>query len=218
MESPITLIRIWSDRGGSPNRRRAGFGVSNTASGVATEYNTAGVGVTAASNPSSANSKLKSGLPSGQVWSGYGTDFLRLRRASRQTLSSPHWTARFPATTGVPLRSWSTTAPMAVYTGLGIGVSELGPTLYAANFGNGSIDTFDKKFKPAPLAGGFIDPNLPAGYAPTSIQRFGQRMYVTYGQPNGHGGFIGGPVRGRSMRSTWTETWCNGWFFRATAI
>jgi hypothetical protein len=87
--------------------------VSNTSNGLATEYNTAGVGVTAAFIPPSSSSKLKSGLPTGQVWSGYGTDFLRLRRASRQTLSSPHWTARFPATTGVPLRSWWTTAPMA---------------------------------------------------------------------------------------------------------
>jgi uncharacterized protein (TIGR03118 family) len=106
----------------------------------------------------------------------------------------------------------------AVYTGLGIGASKLGPTLYAANFGNGTIDTFDKNFKLAPLAGGFIDPALPAGYAPTNIQRLGQRMCVTYGQPDGHGGFIRGPCMGSIGAFDLKEALCSGWFFRAMAI
>jgi hypothetical protein len=55
--------------------------VSNTSNGLATEYNTAGVGVTAAAIPPSANSKLKSGLPTGQVWSGYGAGFFEVATA-----------------------------------------------------------------------------------------------------------------------------------------
>jgi hypothetical protein len=50
-----------------------------------------------------------------------------------------------------------------VYTGLAIGVSSAGPTLYAANFSQGTIDTWDKNWKPITLPGGFQDQNLPGG-------------------------------------------------------
>ncbi len=55
--------------------------MSNTSNGLATEYNTVGVGVTAAVIPPSAGSKLKSGLPTGQVWSGYGAGFFEVAAA-----------------------------------------------------------------------------------------------------------------------------------------
>ena len=171
--------------------------VSNAASGMATEYNTAGVGVTAAIIPPSANSKLKSGLPTGQVWSGYGAGFFEVAAGKPANFIFATLDGTISGNNGGTATIMvDNGANGAVYTGLGIGVSKLGPTLYAANFGNGTIDTFDTNFKPAPLAGGFIDPNLPAGYAPTNIQRFGQRMYVTYGPSDGHGGFIGGPGTG----------------------
>lgn len=68
----------------------------------------------------------------------------------------------------------------AVYKGLALGVSSSGPTLYAANFNSGKIDVFDSTFAAANVAGGFNDPNLPAGFAPFNIQRFGPRLFVTY--------------------------------------
>jgi len=171
--------------------------VSNTASGMATEYNTAGVGLTAAVIPPSATSKLKSGLPTGQVWSGYGAGFFEVAAAKPANFIFAAIDGTISGNRGGTATSMvDNGANGAVYTGLGTGVSKLGPTLYAANFGNGTIDTFDKNFKLAPLAGGFIDPALPAGYAPTNIQRFGQRMYGTYAPPDGHGGFITGAGTG----------------------
>src|SRR5262249_20349566 len=50
------------------------FWVSNAATGTSTLYNTAGVPNTAvvANVPPSGASKLKTGIPTGQVWSGFG--------------------------------------------------------------------------------------------------------------------------------------------------
>jgi uncharacterized protein (TIGR03118 family) len=166
--------------------------VSNTSNGLATEYNTAGVGVTAAAIPPSASSKLKSGLPTGQVWSGYGAGFFEVAAGKPANFIFATLDGTISGNNGGTVTIMVDNGSKgAVYTGLGIGASKAGPTLYAANFGNGTIDTFDKNFKPVMVAGSFFDPDLPAGYAPTNVQRFGQRLYVTYGLADGKGGFIG---------------------------
>ena len=77
----------------------------------------------------------------------------------------------------------------AVYTGLAIGVSSAGPTLYAANFSKGTIDTFDRTWKSIGLSGGFLDPDLPAGFYPSNIQRYGRRLYVAYNISDGSGSY-----------------------------
>lgn len=77
--------------------------------------------------------------------------------------------------------------PSAVYTGLALAVSSQGPALYAADFKNRVIEAFDRAFRPIRLPGGFRDPNLPAGYAPFNIQRFGQSLYVTYARQSASG-------------------------------
>jgi uncharacterized protein (TIGR03118 family) len=171
--------------------------VSNTSNGLATEYNTAGVGVTAAVIPPSASSKVKFGLPTGQVWSGYGAGFFEVAPAKPANFIFATLDGTISGNNGGTATVMVDNGPKgAVYTGLGIGVSKAGPTLYAANFGNGTIDTFDKNFKPVTLAGGFFDPDLQPGYAPANIQRFGQRLYVTYGLPDGNGGFLSSPGAG----------------------
>jgi uncharacterized protein (TIGR03118 family) len=58
-----------------------------------------------------------------------------------------------------------------------------GPTLYAANFHNGTIDVFDSNF--SPVTGGFVDPNLPANYAPFAIASIDNLLYVTFALQNG---------------------------------
>jgi uncharacterized protein (TIGR03118 family) len=74
--------------------------------------------------------------------------------------------------------------PGAVYKGLAISNfdSGTGPgTLYAANFRAGTIDAFDSSFNQT-LAGpgDFVDPNLPAGYAPFNDKVINGELYVTY--------------------------------------
>ena len=69
----------------------------------------------------------------------------------------------------------------AVYKGLAIGVSPTsGPLLYATNFNAGTVDTFDANFSPIVTPGGFMDPNLPSGFAPFGIQRIGRKLFVSY--------------------------------------
>ena len=68
----------------------------------------------------------------------------------------------------------------AVYKGVALANTSNGPMLYAANFNAATIDVFDGNFSPILSAGAFTDANLPGGFAPFNVQRFGQRLYVTY--------------------------------------
>src|SRR5437867_10139948 len=64
----------------------------------------------------------------------------------------------------------------AVYKGLAIATTTAGDRLYATNFHAGTVDVFDASFSPVP--GGFTDPALPAGYAPSGIRIWGGAIYV----------------------------------------
>jgi uncharacterized protein (TIGR03118 family) len=66
----------------------------------------------------------------------------------------------------------------AIYKGLAIATTSSGDRLYATDFHNGAVDVFDAQFHP--VAGGFTDPDLPAGYAPFGIRNLGGVIYVTY--------------------------------------
>jgi uncharacterized protein (TIGR03118 family) len=72
------------------------------------------------------------------------------------------------------------TSATAVYKGLAIASTHDGTFLYATNFHDGTIDVFDKDFAPATLSGTFMDPNIPAGFAPFGIQSLNGKLYVTY--------------------------------------
>lgn len=69
----------------------------------------------------------------------------------------------------------------AQYTGLALGSSGGGNYLYAANHAGG-IDVFNQNFAEVTLAGGFTDPNLPAGLTPFNVANVGGRLFVTYAQ------------------------------------
>ncbi len=70
----------------------------------------------------------------------------------------------------------------AVYKGLAIGQASDGRTyLYAANFRSGRVEAYDDTFTPVELPGGlFVDPRIPAGYAPFNVQELGGLLYVSY--------------------------------------
>jgi len=68
----------------------------------------------------------------------------------------------------------------AVYKGLALVVSPA-VQLYAANFKSGGIDVFDAQFKPVTMStGSFVDPKVPAGFAPFNIWNIGGKLYVAY--------------------------------------
>jgi uncharacterized protein (TIGR03118 family) len=72
----------------------------------------------------------------------------------------------------------------AVYKGLATAQASDGHTyLYAANFRSGRVEVYDSNFKPAELPGGmFVDPRIPAGYAPFNVQELAGKLYVTYAE------------------------------------
>ncbi|TML13717.1 MAG: TIGR03118 family protein [Actinobacteria bacterium] len=68
------------------------------------------------------------------------------------------------------------TTPGAKYKGLAIA----GSTLYATDFHNGRVDVFNGSFQPVNITGAFVDPGIPAGYAPFGIQNVAGEIVVTY--------------------------------------
>jgi len=82
-----------------------------------------------------------------------------------------------------------TAATGAVYKSLVFGLSAKGLLLYAANFRHATVDVFGPNganglFTPATTDGAFIDPNIPAGYAPFGIANLDGDLFVTYAKQN----------------------------------
>jgi uncharacterized protein (TIGR03118 family) len=76
----------------------------------------------------------------------------------------------------------------ALYKGLAIASFAGANFLYAADFRHGAVDVYDASFRKVSLpGGGFVDPTLPAGYAPFGIQAIGGKIYVSYAQRAGTG-------------------------------
>jgi len=67
----------------------------------------------------------------------------------------------------------------AVYKGITIVKDGDANLLCATNFRAGNVDVFDKNFT---FVGNnrFVDPNIPAGFAPFNIQVIGEKVYITY--------------------------------------
>lgn len=87
--------------------------------------------------------------------------------------------------------------PNASYKGIAIGTNASGDFLFAANFASGKVDVFNSAFGAASVPGKFLDPSLPAGYAPFGIQNINGKIYVSYGlQQAGSGDEAHGPGLG----------------------
>src|SRR5207248_7680790 len=85
----------------------------------------------------------------------------------------------------------------AIYKGLALATIATDAYLYAADFHNSAINVFKGNAASPNLAGNFVDPTLPAGYAPFNVQMLNGRVYVAYAQqdPAAHDE-VTGPGRG----------------------
>ena len=159
------------------------FWVSNHLSGTSTLYNGAGsINATVVTIPPAAGSAAGAlGRPTGQVRNGTANVF---------KLANGNAASFIFATEDGTISGWNggtaaaimadNSAAKAVYKGLAIGTSAVGPTLYAANFRTGTIDVFDSSWAPVKLAGTFSDPALLPGYAPFNIWNLNNNLYVAY--------------------------------------
>lgn len=79
------------------------------------------------------------------------------------------------------------TVPGASFTGLAVD----GATLYAADFGRGTVDVFNSAFKQVLTRGAFVDRELPPGFKPFNAQAIGGNIVVTYARPDPRTGKAG---------------------------
>jgi len=76
----------------------------------------------------------------------------------------------------------------AVYKGIATANDGGANFIYATDFHNAKVDVFDNNFNSVKTKP-FVDPGIPAGYAPFNIQNIGNRLYVTYAKqlaPDNH--------------------------------
>ena len=109
-----------------------------------------------------------------------------------------------------------------VYKGIALATISGNSYAYLANFRTGNIDVLKGNGAAIDLSGNFLDPNLPAGYAPFDVQNIGGVIYVTYaiqdaakhddvpGAGNGivdtfdlNGNFLGRLITGGALNSPW---------------
>jgi uncharacterized protein (TIGR03118 family) len=74
----------------------------------------------------------------------------------------------------------SNTTSGPVYKGLVFGTNANGVFLFATNFRGGTVDVFDHNYQPATTDGGFMDPDIPTGFAPFGIESIDGNLFVTY--------------------------------------
>ena len=96
----------------------------------------------------------------------------------------------------------------AVYKGVAISTFHGAPRLFATDFHNRKVDTFDGDYAPVTPGGAFVDPELATltedgttpgeMYAPFNIRRFGDNLLVTFALQKGpdNDDDDGGPGRG----------------------
>jgi len=164
------------------------FWVSDGGTGLSTVYSSNGTpSATKPSVPPSAKGTTPS-TPTGIVFNGTGGFLVQGKAPSFIFVTADGtvsgWASAVSATQAQLMVDNSGSG--AVYYGLAISATttNAAPLLYAANFASGNIDVFDTNYKPAVLPAGFVDPAVPAGYAPFNIQNLGGKLYVMYAKQN----------------------------------
>jgi uncharacterized protein (TIGR03118 family) len=98
------------------------------------------------------------------------------------------WNPAVPAAGSTVTEVGAAAEDGASYKGLAIGSVGSANYLYAADFHNAKVDVFDGAFDLQTWAGAFVDPGIPAGYAPFGIQNLNGTIFVTYAKQDADAG------------------------------
>ena len=158
------------------------FWIGNNGTGTSTLYGTTGAAialVVTIPTPSASTGGAVSGVianttTSFPVATGKNASFIFCTEDG--TVSG--WSSS--VNSGVPVITVNNSASNAVFKGCAIGGTSAAPVLYVTDFHNGVVDMFDANFNPIAAAAVFVDPAIPAGFAPFNIMNFGGTIYVTY--------------------------------------
>jgi uncharacterized protein (TIGR03118 family) len=173
------LVNAWGlSRGtGSP------FWISDNGTGVSTLYDSTGAivplvvkipppkGGTAPSAPTGTVFNFTTGFNLGPP----GTPAIFLFSTEDGTVAG--WNPSINATTAVRRIDHSQTG--AIFKGLAIAMTALGPRLYTTNFATGKVEVYDTTFTKLPTTG-FMDSQLPPDFVPFGIQNVGGNIVVTF--------------------------------------
>jgi len=190
------LVNAWgiTHRGASP------WWVSDNGKGVATIYNGEGVAqfgtpplvvsVTGAGGGSAAPTGVVANTGTNFVVSSGGAQGPAFFIFASEDGTISGWNPNVPPPIPPATRSTVTILTVdnsspnplggAVYKGLAIASTPSGDRLYATNFRGAAVDVFDGAFASVSTSGGFLDSNIPAGYAPFGIRAIDDTIYVTY--------------------------------------
>ena len=138
--------------------------------------------------PAASNVSTATGLPAGSVTTAGAATGMILPNGTKAsflfstldgTLSG--WNSRLGTANALSQIVVNNAAAGASYRGLAMLTVGANSYLLAPNFGTGNaIEVYDSTFKPVKLAGTFVDPTLPAGYAPSSVHVLGTQVFVAY--------------------------------------
>ena len=150
------------------------FWISDNGPGLTTLYN--GAGQTQPLVVSIPGPGGQTSAPTGQVFNSTGqfNNDVFLFATENGTIAG--WRGSL-GTTAETL--YNNSASGAVYKGIALATNTQGSYVLAANFHSNQIDVFPGSGAPA-LAGKFVDPTLPAGYAPFNVQNIAGQVFVTY--------------------------------------
>lgn len=157
--------------------------VAATESGVSTVYDANGntmippIAIPSATAPEPA-------APTGQAYNGDSSAFFGDRFiVVSETGTIAGWEQ---AMGGVATERVDNSASGAVYKGVTIVDGLDGARLLAADFRGEKVDVFDAAYLPVE-PGGFVDQELPAGFAPFNVEAVGDEVIVTYALKDGAG-------------------------------
>ncbi len=163
--------------------------VSDNGTGVSTLYNQAGIAQSLVVEIPRAARNRDTANPTGVVFNS--TNFFQV---TKNGVSGP---ARFIfVSEDGSISGWSPTVDgthaiiavdngtnqgvnRAIYKGATLGMAGGHNFLYVTDFHTGKVETYDENFHQV-TPNGFVDPNLPAGYAPFGIRNFNGEIFVTY--------------------------------------
>ena len=179
------LVNPWGMAAGSTGT----IWVSDNGTGVSTLYNQDGTAVSLVVEIPTAKQNRDGANPTGIVFNDTGFFPVTLNGTSASALfifvsedgSISGWSPTLDSTHAIIAVDNGTNRGVnhAVYKSTTLGVANSSNFLYASNFHTGKVETYDENFHQV-TPNGFVDPNLPAGYAPFGIRNFNGEIFVTY--------------------------------------
>src|SRR5436305_12585499 len=162
--------------------------VSDNGTGVSTLYHQDGTAVSLVVEIPTAARNREGGNPTGQVFND--TEFFQVTKNGNSAPaififvsedgSISGWNPDLDLTNAIIAVDNGTNRGRnsAIYKGATIGVANGNNFLYVTDIHTGKVETNDENFHQV-NPGGFVDPNLPAGYAPFGIRNFNAEIFVS---------------------------------------